>query len=47
MIGWYLLADWLVSLVRSAMSMLANVDLARFCHQLFSQSDVVLGHDNT
>jgi len=47
MIGWYLLADWLVSLVRSAMSMLANVDLPRFCQQLFSQSDVVVGHDNT
>lgn len=44
---WLFLADWVVSLVRSAMSMLANVDLARFCQQLFSQSDVVVGHDNT
>jgi len=27
---WLFLADWVVSLVRSAMSMLANVDLSRF-----------------
>jgi hypothetical protein len=47
MIGSDLLAGWVVSLVRSAMSMLANVDLARFCQQLFSQSDVVVEHGYT
>jgi len=47
MIGSDLLAGWVVSLVRCAMSMLANVDLARFCQQLFSQSDVVVEHEYT
>jgi len=44
---WLFLADRVVSLVRCAMSMLANVDLARFCQQLFSQSDIVVEHGYT